>query len=220
MINNHLTKENVIDFNIGFHKVIIIDEDFLELFFYEEEEEKDGRIRIGLEDMVINLDNNPIPSTLIHDICDRAEDAFADIFHYQLDSLNDQYDLTSFPYRDIETYLMNYITLNHQEHVIPLQTYVTETVNDYILNKALEYLGNQIPNIPKPIQSSKMNDGSYACSFTGYICWDELKEDFFFLNELSADERETARIYIVFKFDHPLEAINYHHQYEDKYRTC
>lgn len=216
MINNNLTTENVIDFIIGFRKDIIIDEDFLELFFYEEE--KDGRIRILLEDIGVKLYNNPIPSTLINDIRDRAEDAFADIFHYQLDSLNEQYELTSFPYRDIETYLMNHVIRNYQAHVVPLQTYVTEMVEDYILKKVLEYLGRQIPNVPKYIQSSKMDDGTYACSFTGYICWDELKEDFFFPNELSVDERETARIYIVFTFDHPLEAINYHHQYQDKYK--
>ena len=212
-IHYNLTTDNVTSLNISLRKDIVIDESFLKLYLHEE----DGSIR--LKDIFIHSDNNIIPKPLFDDISNHAQDALGQIIHNHLDDLNEQYDLTEFAHRDIETYLMQYVILNHQDVVKPLQDYVTKTVKDYILNKAVEYLNTQLPYVPKHISPSRVDKASYRCSFNGYVCCDALNDDFFISAEKPVGRREKAGIYIVFDFDHPLFAISYYNNYQDKYNN-
>lgn len=212
-IHYNLTTDNVTSLNIGFRKDIIIDENFLKLFLHDE----DGSIR--LKDIFINSNNNIIPKPLFDNICNHAKDVLEEIIHDHLDDLNEQYNLHEFAYRDIETYLMQYVILNHQDVIKPLQDYVTKTVKDYILDKAVEYLNTQLPYVPEHIHPSRVDKGSYHCSFNGYVCENALNDDFFISAEKPVGRREKAGIYIVFDFDHPLFAISYYNNYQDKYNN-
>lgn len=211
-ITYNLTTDNVTSLNIGFRKDITIEENFLTLFLHEGE---NGNIR--LKDIFINSDKNIIPKPLFDDISNRAKDALEGLIQDHLDDLNEQYSLYEFTYRDIETYLMQYVILNHQNVIKPLQDYVTEKVKEYILDKTVDYLNTQLPYVPKHISPSRIDKGSYRCSLNGYVCCDALNDDFFISAEKPVGKREKAGIYIVFDFDHPLFAISYYNNYQDKH---
>lgn len=210
-IDYNLTRDKLITENIRLNKNIIINEELLELNLQEEQN------RIVLKDIFVNRKSSHIPEALFDDILDYAEEELEQCLYDNLDGLNNEYPLIDIPTQEIEACLPHLLRKNHEENLTNVQAYIEEALEKHIKHKTFEYLYDQLPNIPKSIQTIKPEDNEgYYCRFNGFVYWDPSTEDVFISDEFITDKSLYATINLKLAFSHPLVYIHYFDNYRKK----
>lgn len=198
--------------DVHLDKTVVVDNQFLTLNLRVEEDEQ-----INLTDFSINLDDNRIPKSLINGMIVYAEEELEQCLYDNLDGLNNEYPLIDIPTQEIAACLPHLLRKNHEENLTNVQAYIEETLEKHIKHRTFEYLYDQLPNIPKSIQTIKPEDNEgYYCRFDGFVYWDPSTEDVFISDEFITDKSLYATINLKLAFSHPLVYIHYFDNYRKK----
>lgn len=204
-------KKNLLTTNIVFDKDITIDDDCLEILLT-----KENNVPV-LSHIQLKQEHVMLPTAIIDEVHGELE-KIENLLREQLSILNEQLDLKDYPLDSIETFLIYHLKKYHANKLSFLELVVQEKLENYFVKKTQQRFLSKVYKVPKNIRPVNKESDEFVFSFQGYVKWDNIRKDFFVSEkqcEYGVDDK--AFIYLEFTFDHPLMAINYQKEYQEKY---